>query len=68
MTQPVTYTAKQAADLLGVSHSQVRRIAAKLGLGTMRQEQRGPVLALTEADIEAMRGRNTRTGRPKRGQ
>lgn len=53
----MTYTAKQAAALLGLSSCQVRKIARERGLGQLLQA--GPVRAwlFTQDDITVMRVR-----------
>lgn len=57
------YTTRQAAEILGLSHSQVCRLVASLGLG----ERPGHAYLLREEDIEAMRRRPT-VGRPVKPQ
>lgn len=59
-----TYTTRQTADLLGLTPGRVRQISRALKVGRTRLNQRGVVLAFSDADIEAMRNRNTLVGKP----
>lgn len=53
-----TYTAKQAADLLGVADSRVRQLAAELKIG----KRFGRAWQFSDRDIAKMRARGTRPG------
>ena len=54
------YTTKQVADKLGVTSRRVRKLAQTLDLGRWV----GSVRLYSDADIDVMRTRNTRPGRP----
>jgi hypothetical protein len=62
--KPALYTAKQAADELGVKPVTVRWLASELQIGT----KLGRDWLFTADDLDAFRNRNTTPGRPKQEQ
>lgn len=57
--QTPLYSTRQVADRLGLHDGHIRRLAAQLGIGTLIGKQ----WVFTDADIDALRARNTRPGR-----
>lgn len=57
------HTTAQAARELGVSPQLVRRLAARYNLGTLVTPR---LRLLSDADLDVMRRRETRPGRPVR--
>ena len=58
MTSDTLYTTKQVADALGITTGRVRQLARALGIGRWV----GSMRLYTDADIDALRARNTRSG------
>jgi hypothetical protein len=54
------YSTREAAALLGVSEPRIRQLARRLGIG----RRIGDVWVFTPGDLDRMRARNRRPGRP----